>query len=74
MGSPLEILEAEALKLPAGERAVFAQVLLASLDDDDGLDAAWAEETERRIADIESGTAQVIPMAEALARVRTAIK
>ncbi|HVY22687.1 MAG TPA: addiction module protein [Steroidobacteraceae bacterium] len=74
MASQLELLEAEALKLTASERAAFAQLLLASLNEDAGIDEAWAAETERRIADIESGVAQVIPIADALAQVRAALK
>ncbi len=70
----LEILEAEALKLAPGERAALAQRLLASLDEDAEIEEAWAVEVERRIADVESGTVQVIPIAEALARVRAALK
>ena len=70
----LEILEAEALKLTPGERAALAQRLLASLDEDAEIEEAWAVEVERRIADVESGTVQVIPIAEALARVRAALK
>ena len=74
MGNQLELLEAEALKLTAGERAAFAQLLLASLDEDTEIEEAWAAETERRIADIESGATQTIPIAEALAQVRAALK
>ncbi len=74
MGNQLELLEAEALKLTAGERAAFAQILLASLDEDADVEETWAVETERRIADIESGAAQGIPIADALAQVRAALK
>ena len=74
MGNQLELLAAEALKLTAGERAAFAQLLLASLDEDADIEAAWAVETERRIADIESGATQAIPIADALAQVRAALK
>ena len=70
----LEILEAEALKLTPGERAALAQRLLASLDEDAEIEEAWAAEVERRIADVESGTVQLIPIAGALARVRAALK
>ena len=73
-GSQFELLEAEALKLSSGERAAFAQVLLASLDEDPDIEDAWAAETKRRIADIKSGAVQVIPIAEALAQVRAALK
>jgi len=70
MESQLEILEAQALKLTAAERAAFAQMLLASLDEDLEIDNAWADEVERRIAEVELGGVQVIPIAEALAKVR----
>lgn len=74
MGNQLELLEAEALKLTSSERAAFAQLLLASLDEDAGIEEAWAIETERRIAEIENGAMQTIPISEALAQVRAALK
>jgi putative addiction module component (TIGR02574 family) len=74
MANQLEALEAEALKLTSGERAAFAQLLLASLDEDAEIEEAWAAEVERRIADVESGAVQVIPISEALAQVRAALK
>ena len=74
MENRLELLEAEALKLSANERAALVQLLLASLDEDAEIEDAWACETERRIAEIESGTTPVIPIAEALAQVRAALK
>lgn len=74
MNSQLDLLEAEALKLPREDRAAFAQFLLASLDTDTDLDEAWAAETERRLAEIESGMVQPIPMAEALAQVRASLR
>lgn len=74
MGNRLEMLEAEALLLTPGERGALAQVLLASLDEDKELDDEWAIEVEQRIADIESGKEQVIPMAEALAQIRATLR
>ncbi len=74
MGNQLELLEAEALKLTTSERAAFAQVLLASLDEDTEIEEAWAAETERRLAEIEQGVVQAVPMADALAQVRAALK
>ena len=74
MGIQLEVLEAEALKLTLGERAAFAQLLLASLDEDAEIEEAWAAEVERRIADVESGRVEVIPVSDALAQVRAALK
>ncbi len=74
MENQLELLEAEALKLSSAERAAFAQLLLASLDEHAEIEEAWAIETERRITEIESGTTKVIPIADALAQVRAALK
>jgi len=74
MATQLEALEAEALKLPVNERAAFAQRLLASLDLDPDNEALWAAEVERRIVEIESGAAQVVSIAEALAQVRASLK
>ncbi len=74
METPLEKLTSEALKLSASERAAFAQLLLESLDVDAELDDAWAAEVERRIAEVDSGTVQTIPLAEALAQVRERLK
>lgn len=74
METRLEILESEALNLNPGERAAFAQRLLASLDKDAETEEDWAVKIERRIADVESGAVQVVPIAEALAQVRAALK
>ena len=74
MSTNLEALEAEALKLTSGERAAFAQLLLASLDEDAEIEEAWAAEVERRIADVENGVVQVIPIADALAQVRARLR
>ncbi len=74
METDLEKVEAEALKLTPGERAALAQRLRASLEEDAEIEEAWALEVERRIAEVESGAVQLIPIEEALARVRAALK
>jgi putative addiction module component (TIGR02574 family) len=74
MANQLELLEAEAMKLSAAERAAFTQFLLASLDEDAEIEEAWTIETERRMTEIENGITQVIPLADALAQVRAALK
>ena len=66
----VETIEAEALQLPAAERALLVQSLIASLDAETGVEEAWAEEVERRHAQIESGEAQMISGPEALAKIR----
>ncbi|HVQ61423.1 MAG TPA: addiction module protein [Burkholderiales bacterium] len=74
MSSQLEIVEAQALKLSAEERAELADRLLASLFKDNEIEEAWAVEVERRIEEIENGRAKLVPAAEAIARIRAAIK
>ena len=70
----LEKLEAQALKLAPDDRAALAQRLLASLEHEAEIEAAWAAEVERRVAEIESGTVPLIPIADALAQVRATLK
>ena len=74
MDTTLEILEERALTLTVSERAALAQRLLASLDEDQELDDAWAAELDRRIAAVESGEMKTIPVAEALAQVRATLE
>jgi putative addiction module component (TIGR02574 family) len=70
-----EVLRA-ALDLPPEARARLAGVLLESLDDSEQteLDAAWSEEIERRIRDIDEGRVELIPGEEVLAELRSRFK
>lgn len=70
MTTQVEMLEAEVLRLPAAERALLVQALVASLDEDASVEEAWAAEVDRRIAQIESGEVQLIPGSEALAKLK----
>lgn len=47
----------EALQMPTEDRASMAQRLIASLDDvtDEGVEIAWQQEVNRRLAEAESG-------------------
>ena len=74
MSSQLEIVEAQALKLTAEERAQLADRLITSIFEDHEIEASWAAEVERRVGEIESGRAKLIPAAESIARARAAIK
>jgi ribosomal protein L21 len=74
MGNRLELLEAEALTLSPGERAAFAQVLLASLDDDIEIDAAWVAEAEQRIDAVERGLVRPVALAHALTNIRATLR
>jgi putative addiction module component (TIGR02574 family) len=68
-----QAIENEALSLEPEERSALVESLRASLDSADAIEEAWAEEVERRIADVESGAVQLIPMDVALAQVRAKI-
>jgi len=70
MSLTIESLEAEALQLSAAERARLVERLIASLDADPEVEEAWAAEVERRHAEIESKTVQLLPGAEILAKLR----
>ncbi|HEY3074965.1 MAG TPA: addiction module protein [Burkholderiales bacterium] len=74
MPSDLEIVEAQALKLTAEERAQLADRLITSIFEVHEIEAAWAAEVEHRVDEIESGRAKLIPAAESIARARVAIK
>lgn len=65
-----EALEAEALNLSAAERARLVKKLIASLDAEPDIEAAWAVEIERRHTEIESGAISLLPGAETLARLK----
>jgi putative addiction module component (TIGR02574 family) len=70
----IEVLEAEAMKLSAEDRARLADRLISSLSAAAAVEEAWAVEVERRIAEIEAGRAHVVPAADAIARARDALK
>lgn len=70
MSIPVEVLEAEDLSLPAPLRSRLLDKLIASLDAGPDWEEAWAQEADRRKADIAAGKAAWVPGDQALARVR----
>jgi putative addiction module component (TIGR02574 family) len=68
--STVETLEAEALQLPASERARLIERLIAGLDSDPAIEEAWAAEVERRHAEIDNGAVSLLPGPEALAKLK----
>ena len=70
MATPLEALETEVLKLSADDREHLLERVLASLDVDPEIEAAWEAEADRREAQLQSGEAKAVPGHEALARLR----
>jgi putative addiction module component (TIGR02574 family) len=61
----------EALKLPPEARAALAASLLDSLDQevDEGAEAAWQKEIDRRLRELDSGAVKPIPWSEARRRI-----
>jgi putative addiction module component (TIGR02574 family) len=70
-----EILKG-ALTLPPVERAMLADHLLASLDgpNQKEVDAAWAEEAERRMHEIDEGKVKLIDGELVMERLRARFK
>ena len=67
---------ADALRLDADSRAEVVAELLASLDGpaDPGVEAAWLEEVERRVAEIDAGTATLEPWEDVKRRIDREIR
>ena len=69
----LSDLRAQALELTREERARLARDLLVSLDEPhdepEEVEAAWLAEIERRIAEVDAGTATSVPWPEARERI-----
>ena len=72
MNSTLAELEQKVTQLSADERAQLALFLLQSLEpaDEGDIDEAWRVESERRLAQIESGEVQSVAGDDVFARVR----
>lgn len=66
----------EALSLPPRSRASMAGTLIRSLDvrEDRDVEAAWAAEVDRRVRDVESGKAKLIPWEQVRRSLRTGLK
>jgi putative addiction module component (TIGR02574 family) len=77
MSTRADTILGTALDLPPDERAWLASELIASLDEGDDADAdveaAWATEVERRIAEVESGEAKTVRWEEARERIKSTL-
>lgn len=75
MSDLLEELSHKARALSPEERVRLAEELLATVQEiDPGVEAAWDEEIKRRLEEIDSGKAKLIPAEEVFAEVRRLIK
>ena len=72
MSTLVEELSARARALPPEDRAQLAEDLLESLQEDSETEAeaAWDQEIERRVREVKSGTAKLIPAEDVHAEAR----
>lgn len=72
MSTRADTILGTALALPPDERAWLAEELIASLDEgqDAEIEAAWAAEIEKRIAEVESGEVETVSWEDARERIR----
>lgn len=72
MPPSLAELEEQAMELSLPDRARLIRLLIASLDsaDEDDVEAAWAEEVRRRLAEYQSGQVKAVPGEQAMANAR----
>jgi hypothetical protein len=68
MSSNLEVLQAEVLRLSPADRARLLDRLVASLDVDASVEAAWDAVADRREQEFGSGAVQSVPVEVAIAR------
>lgn len=71
MTMTLEALESEILRLAPADRAHLLDLLVASLDADAERDAVWDAVAARRDAEMDSDASVVVPLDDALTRLRT---
>jgi hypothetical protein len=68
MPATLDTLQAEVLRLPPSDRAKLLDRLIASLDADMEVEAAWDAVAQHRDGELEGGVVPSVPLNEALAR------
>ena len=67
MAMKREHIEAEARRLPREERALLAEALINSLEEETEVEEAWAREIARRVAELRSGQVKSVPAGEVFA-------
>lgn len=70
MTTPIEAVEAQAMKLTPSERADLADKLWLSVNSREEVDAAWDAEIARRIEQIDSGEVECVPWETVMAEMR----
>ena len=69
-----EEVESAALQLPRKVRARLAERLISSLDEEDEIEAAWNQEIERRVREVDSGEVKLIPGKQVMDRIRARLR
>jgi putative addiction module component (TIGR02574 family) len=71
----LRLLEKKVLELPPRSRVRLAEKIMESIDDyaTPELEAAWDDEIERRVKDIQTGAEKGIPAGEVMKEARRAL-
>jgi putative addiction module component (TIGR02574 family) len=69
-------LRQRALQLPADERLALASELLESVEgpENSAWAAAWAAELDRRVRELENGTAKTIPWEQVKAEIQARLR
>ncbi len=70
MPTPIEHIEAEAMKLSPEERADLAEWLWSSVHSAEEVEAAWDAEIARRIRQIDAGEVECLPWDAVMAGLR----
>ena len=69
----IQEIESQALRLPASQRALLAQHLIASLDEADETEQDWAQEAARRSDALASGEAEAVSAENVFADARRSV-
>lgn len=67
----IEALEHQVLNLPPQARSRMLELLITSLDEDEELDAAWAQELMRRDQAVDRDPSLLIPADEVFAKLKS---
>lgn len=74
MSLSIDQFKAEAMKLSPEERADLADWLWVSATPRAEVEAAWEAEIARRVAEIDAGTAKLIPAEEVMAKIEEKLR
>jgi putative addiction module component (TIGR02574 family) len=70
----IDEIEAAALELPGDEIDELMDRLAVHRGMDPEIEQSWMEEVDRRLAEVDAGTVELIPIEETLAKMRALLK